>query len=217
MKILIINPNSDAETDERLRKKAAAFVRGAYQVDVTHVAATPKLMATQEDAAKGLPEMMELIQRGEEYDAFIVACHSDPNLEVLQAITDKPVVGIAEASMKIASMNCHSFAVISPSARSISPKRALARKYLCQDLYRGAEVCPENDSENLCRAAERAVEHSHVDGIVLGCANYANADAYIERKLGVKVFDGVACALMLAAGLAMYRRYRNEWKEGEEH
>ena len=153
----------------------------------------------------------------EEYDAFIVACHSDPNLEVLQAITDKPVVGIAEASMKIASMNCHSFAVISPSARSISPKRALARKYLCQDLYRGAEVCPENDSENLCRAAERAVEHSHVDGIVLGCANYANADAYIERKLGVKVFDGVACALMLAAGLAMYRRYRNEWKEGEEH
>ena len=183
MKILIINPNSDAETDERLRKKAAAFVRGAYQVDVTHVAATPKLMATPEDAAKGLPEMMELVQRGEEYD----------------------------------SMNCHSFAVISPSARSISPKRALARKYLCQDLYRGAEVCPENDSENLCRAAERAVERSHVDGIVLGCANYANADAYIERKLGVKVFDGVACALMLAAGLAMYRRYRNEWKEGEEH
>ena len=108
MKILIINPNSDAETDERLRKKAAAFVRGAYQVDVTHVAATPKLMATQEDAAKGLPEMMELVQRGEEYDAFIVACHSDPNLEVLQAITDKPVVGIAEASMKISSMNCHS-------------------------------------------------------------------------------------------------------------
>ena len=78
-------------------------------------------------------------------------------------------------------------------------------------------MCPENDSENLCRAAERAVEHSYVDGIVLGCANYANADAYIERKLGVKVFDGVACALMLAAGLAMYRRYRNEWKEGEEH
>ena len=207
MKILIINPNSDAETDERLRKKAAAFVRGAYQVDVTHVAATPKLIATPEDAAKGLPEMMELVRQGEEYDAFIVACHSDPNLEVLQAITDKPVVGIAEASMKIASMNCHSFAVISPSARSISPKPPLARKYLCQD----------NDSENLCRAAERAVEHSHVDGIVLGCANYANADAYIEKKLGVKVFDGVACALMLAAGLAMYRRYRNEWKEGEEH
>ncbi len=38
-----------------------------------------------------------------------------------------------------------------------------------------------------------------------------------EKKLGVKVFDGVDCALMLAAGLAMYRRYRNEWKEGEEH
>lgn len=213
MKILIINPNSDETTDARMRKKAQAFAAGAYQVDVTHVKATPKLMATPEDAAKGLPEMMELVRKGEEYDAFIVACHSDPNLDVLKSITEKPVVGIAEASMKIASMNCNSFAIISPSVHSIPAKHTLARKYLCDELYRGEEVCPDNENESLYQAAARAVERSHVDGIVLGCANYTNADAYIEKRLGVRVFDGVACALMIAAGLAMYRRYL---KEGEE-
>lgn len=208
MRILIINPNSDETTDARIRKKVDAFVRGAYQVDVTHVTSTPKLMATPADAALGLPEMMDLVRKGSQYDAFIVACHSDPNLEVLSAITDKPVVGIAEASMKIASMNCNCFAIISPSEGSIPKKRTLARRYLCQDLYKGAEVCPDNENESLYQAAKRAVEHSHVDGIVLGCANYTNADAYIEHRLGVKVFDGVACALMVAAGMVMYRTYK---------
>ena len=110
--------------------------------------------------------------------------------------------------MKIASMNCNCFAIISPSEGSIPKKRTLARRYLCQDLYKGAEVCPDNENESLYQAAKRAVERSHVDGIVLGCANYTNADAYIEHRLGVKVFDGVACALMVAAGMVMYRTYK---------
>lgn len=210
MKILIINPNSDSETDERLRKKARDFVKEKYEVEVTHLRSTPKLMATQEDAAKALPEMMEIIQGGGEYDAFIDACHSDPNLDVLKEITDKPVVGIAEASMKIASMGCHGFAVISPSEKSVAPKWSLARKYQCGALYKGAEIAEDNESESLYRAAKRAVEKSHVDGIVLGCANYANADGYIEKKLGIPVFDGVACALIIASGMAMYRAFKTE-------
>ena len=210
MKILIINPNSDEETDERLRRKAEAYGKGDYEVDVVHVKAAPKLVATIEDCAKGLPEMMEYIRQGNEYDAFIVACHSDPNLDVLKTMTDKPVVGIAETSMKIASMYCNGFAVISPSPASIPKKWTLARKYYCGELYKGAEVSKDNEAESLYEAAKRAVEQSHVDGIVLGCANYANADAYIEKKLGVKVFDGVACALMIAAGMAKYRDYKLE-------
>lgn len=210
MKILIINPNSDEETDRRLREKAAAYGKGDYEVDVVHVSAAPKLVATMEDCAKGLPEMISYVKQGTQYDAFIVACHSDPNLDVLKTITDKPVVGIAEASMKIASMYCNGFAVISPSEASIPKKWTLARKYYCGELYKAAEVSEDNEAESLCEAARRAVEHGHVDGIVLGCANYALADRYIEQKLGVKVFDGVACALMIAAGMAKYRAYKLE-------
>lgn len=210
MKILIINPNSDEMTDKRIQMKANAFVKGAYEVDVTHVTATPKLMSTMEDAAIGLPEMMQIVKNSDDYDAFIVACHSDPNLDVLREITEKPVVGIAEASMKIASMNCNTFAIISPSEKSIAKKRTLARKYHCEDLYQCAVVSRDNENESLYLAASQAVAQSHVDGIVLGCANYTNADSYIEKKLGVKVFDGIACALIIASGMVMYRRYKKE-------
>ena len=210
MKILIINPNSDEQTDERMRRKAAAFVHDAYGVAVTHVSSTPKLMATMADAAAGLNEMLDIVKNGTEYDAFIVACHSDPNLDILKTITEKPVIGIAEASMKIASMFCNGFAVISPSERSIPMKWTLARKYYCGELYRGFAICAENDDESLYEAAKRAVEQSHVDGIVLGCANYTGADRYIEKRLGIKVFDGVACALMIASGMVMYKQYKTE-------
>lgn len=213
MKLLIINPNSDEITDKRIEKKAKAFVQGAYEVDVTHVKSTPKLIATLEDVAAGLPEMMDIVRNGSQYDAFVVACHSDPNLDVLKEITNKPVVGIAEASMKIASMCCNGFAVISPSEKSIPKKWMLARKYYCDDLYKAAETCSDNEDESLYEAAKRAVEQSHVDGIVLGCANYTNADRYIEQRLGVKVFDGVACALILASGMVMYKNYKEKQEE----
>lgn len=204
MKILIINPNSDAQTDLRIEEKARALAIKDCDVTVTHLKSTPKLMATQEDAAKALPEMIEIVRNGKEFDAFIVACHSDPNLDVLKEITPKPVVGIAEASMKMASFYCNGFAVISPSEKSIPKKWSLARKYRCDSLYKSAEVSADDEAESLCQAAERAVENSHVDGIVLGCANYATADGYIEKKLGVPVFDGVACALFIASGLVQY-------------
>lgn len=208
MKILVINPNSDETTNERMRKKITEFVKGEYEVDVISLVSTPKLVSTYEDQVKGAPELMELIKNGNEYDAFIIACHGDPNLDLAKEITDKPVVGIAEASMKIASMYGNSFAVISPSIKSISKKRALARKYFCEDLFVTTRVSESNEAEDLYRAAKAAVEEEHVDGIVLGCANYVNADQYIEQRLKVPVYDGLACALFIANGLVKYKHYK---------
>lgn len=215
MKILIINPNSEERTDEIIKEKVKKFAQARCEVDVVHLKGTPKLMLTMLDEAVALPELMEIVRQGEAYDAFIDACHSDPMLDVLKELTDKPVVGIAEASMKIASMNCNGFAVISPGAKSIPRKWSLAKKYDCLVKYRGAVACPQTDPESLYAAAKQAVEQYYVDGIVLGCANYACADAYIEQKLGIPVFDGIACAMILAAGLVEYQKYKTEtaWED----
>ena len=66
------------------------------------------------DCAISGEEMMEIVRgRGQDYDAFVVACHSDPNLDLVREITDKPVVGIAEASIKIGAAMGNGYAVIS--------------------------------------------------------------------------------------------------------
>lgn len=210
MKILIINPNSDEKTDACIRQKAEAFAAGDCQVEVRHIKAAPKLVSSYEHMATALPEMTEIVRKGIEYDAFIVACHSDPNLDLLKEISTKPVVGIAEASMKIASMYCNGFAILSPSVHSIPKKWSLAEKYHCGSLYKGAGICMGDDKESICLAAAEAVEKYHVDGIVLGCANYAMADRFVEEKLGIKVFEGVACALIIAMGMVRYEQYKNK-------
>lgn len=211
MKILVINPNSDDETNERMKLKVREFVGGKYEVDIKKITSAPLLVSSYKDHAAGIPELMDMIQGGTEYDAFIIACHGDPNLDLAKEITDKPVVGIAEASMKFASMYGNGFAVISPSEKSISKKRALARKYYCEDLLVTIRVSKSNENEDLYEAARCAVEEEHVDGIVLGCANYVNADWYIEQKLHIPVYDGLACALIIASGMAEYRKYKDKY------
>lgn len=208
MRILVINPNSDNETKALMETKIRNFVKGEYEVDVVNVKAAPKLVSSYEDIAVGIPEMMKLVKDGTAYEAFVVACHSDPNLDLLKEITGKPVVGIAEASMKFASMYGNSFAVISPSIHSISKKKALARKYFCNELFQATRVAKSNKEEDILQAAREAVEEAHVDCIVLGCANYANADRLIEKELQIPVFDGLACALILASGLVKYQHYK---------
>lgn len=214
MRILIINPNSDSRTDQIMAQKAKALNLPDVAVDVVHAKKAPKLVCSYEEQASSGEEMIEIVRStADKYDAYIVACHSDPNLDLVREIAGKPVVGIAEASLKLAASMGNGYAVISPSPNSISKKIALAHKYRCGDLLRTIKVTESDSREDLLAAAREAKNEFGVDVIVLGCANYAGADAYVEKNLGIPVLDGVACALILASGLVYYGNYKKKEEE----
>lgn len=212
MKILIINPNSDEHTCEIMREKAKRLALPDVEVDVTRVTKAPKLVCSYEEQASSGEEMLQIVRAtADQYDAYIVACHSDPNLDLVREAAGKPVVGIAEASLKMAASMGNGYAVISPGPKSISPKIALAHKYRCDDLLRTIKVTKSDDKEDLLCAGQEALKEFGVDVIVLGCANYATADGYLERELGVPVLEGVACALILASGLVRYNACKKNY------
>lgn len=224
MKILIINPNSDLEMTKAIQKSAEDFAKGRFEVVCKLTPSAPKFIDTYEDQIKAAQGMMQLVRENEEeFDAFIVACHCDPNLDLLKEITKKPVVGIGEASMKIASMLGHSFSVVSTAKHSIPNKEALIRKYHLQDVMASVrapenEMCNCSDEEKYLEAAKLAIEKDMAEVIVLGCAGMAGLDRSMEEKLGVPVLDGVVCALIIASGLVEYgvstskiRRYNPEY------
>jgi len=206
MRILIINPNSDLNTNSIIENKAKEVVKLTKDIDfnVVNVKNTPKLIGKYFDYYLAAEEMIEMVKK-DEYDAYIIACHSDPNIEIIREITDKPVIGIGEASMKLASMYGNSFAVISPSIKSITRKRGLTSKYYIQDMFIGTEVSKGDSNEEILEAAKKAVTNYNPDTIVLGCANYALADKYVENELKVPVFDGVAAAIYFVAGMYNYK------------
>ena len=51
------------------------------------------------------------------------------------------------------------------------------------------------------REIERALAEDGAEAIVLGCAGMTDLARDLERKAGVPVLDGVACAVTLAEGL----------------
>jgi len=210
MKILIINPNSSKEMTLAIQKAAEDFVGGEYEVACKRNPEAPAFIETYEDQVKTAPGMIKLVREHKsKFDAFIVACHCDPNLDVLKEITNKPVVGIGEASMKIASVLGHRFSVVSATAHSIPNKEALARKYHLQDILASVKAPPEKfkdaqDEEKITQAARAAIYEDGAEVIVLGCAGMSGLDKHMQAQLGVPVLDGVVCALIIASGLVKY-------------
>jgi allantoin racemase len=210
MRILIINPNSDSEMAAAIQRSAEGFASGEFEVVTKATPGAPRFIETYQDEALCAPGMIQLVRESEaDFDAFIVACHCDPNLDLLKEMTEKPVVGIGEASMKIATMLGHSFSVVTTHTRSIPGKLAQARKYHLQDMLvsvRAPEKGSEdlNDEELFLGLSRPALEEDLAEVIVLGCAGLTGMDKRIQEKLGVPVLDGVICALILAGGLVKY-------------
>ena len=207
MKILIINPNSSVEMSAAIQNVAEIYANGDFEVKTVPTPNAPEYIDYYTDQALAAPGMMQIVKENEaEYDAFIVACHCDPNLDLLKQITDKPVVGIGEASMKLATMLGHSFSVVSAGKHSIPNKRALVHKYgLDNDCasVRG----PKDDFDDptvegpYLNTAQIAMEEDLAEVIVLGCAGFAGMSEKMSAELGVPVLDGVVSALIIATGL----------------
>ncbi len=210
MKILIINPNSSLEMTASIQKAADEFANGDFEVLCRSIPEAPEFIDSYQDAVISAPGMIKLVKENEnEFDAFIIACHCDPNIDTIKELTQKPVVGIGEASMKIASMLGHNFAVISASRHSLPNKEALIRKYHLQDLCVKVKAPEEekftgNQDELYLKLAYEAVKYDMAEVIVLGCAGMSGLDKAIQKKLGIPVLDGVICALIIVSGLVRY-------------
>lgn len=207
MRLVIINPNSDPAQTQAIDRAARDFAAGAYEVRTVSTPGAPRYIDTYVDGAQALPGMMQLVRELEgEADAFIVACHCDPNLDVLKEMTGKLVIGIGEASMKVASMLGHKFSVVSTSDRGIPEKEANIHSYgldhSVASLRGPGPECPARDmAGKLSWAAQRAVREDMAEVVVLATAGQTELARRLTRRLGVPVLDGVPCALMLAEGL----------------
>jgi allantoin racemase len=224
MKILIINPNSDPEMTKVIQRSAEDYAGGEFEVVCKPTPGAPLFIETYEDILQAAPGMIQLLKENEDqFHAFVIACHCDPNLDAMKEVTAKPVVGIGEASMKMASMLGHRFSVVSTMRHSIPSKEAQVRKLHLEGVLASVKAPPEemagaSEEEKYLRAAQSALEEDMAEVIVLGCAGMSGLDKRLSAKLGAPVLDGVACALIIATGLVRYgvstskvRRYNPEY------
>lgn len=214
MKILIINPNSDAAMTEAIQASAEAFMGekegGGLGVHTVSTPGAPPFIETHAHEVRCGPGMLEIMAEHEAaFDAFVVACHSDVHLDVLRELTAKPVIGIGEASMKLASFLGRTFSVVTTHQHSVPGKLEQIRRYHLQDQVASVRA-PETGEEGLgemelfLELARRARDEDGAEVIVLGCAGLAGMDRTLQVRLDMPVLDGVVCALILASGFARH-------------
>ena len=211
MRVLLINPNSDTAASKKIAASANSLALADRTLDCICTCGTPEFIETYEDMATSAQGMADIVRRNQDlYDAFVVACGYDPNLDMLKEISEKPITGICEASIKIASMLGHKFTVLCTDAHSIPIKEDLIQKYgMTQVLASVRSVysksCDLTEEEDAYfNAAVRAVEEDGAETIILSCACASGLDIVLSKRLGIPVLDGVKCGLIVAYGLAKY-------------
>lgn len=216
MRILFINPNTSAGFTEKILQVARQYALTDTLVAAMNPDSGPRSIESVYDELLSSPGTLQLaMEQRDQYEAFVIACYSDhPTVYALREVTDKPVLGIAEASMYVACMLGYKFSVVTTNDEW-GPLLWDAVKH-----YGLAERCASvrttglpvlalesdelNTTELIEQVARKAIQEDGAEVICLGCAGMSGLDKRLEGVLGVPVIDGVVAALKLLEGMLGY-------------
>ena len=212
MKILCINPNSSQEVTEGIEKICRKYSLSETEVEVKCIKEAPSGIESYHDAAISEKYLLDKFEEWKnEYDGFIIACHSDVGVDLLRELTKKPVIGIGEASVIFALPLGHKFSILSLKRKKIPQKEDLVKKYGLENRCASIRVTGlrvvDNDREKrekLIQGGIKAVKEDGAEVLILGCAGMTGLDKEIEKIINVPVIDGVVSALMLIESLIRY-------------
>ena len=212
MKILCINPNSSFEVTEGIEKICKEYALPGTEVEIKSIKEAPAGIESYHDAAISEKYLLERFEEWKgKYDGFIIACHSDIGVDLFRELTDKPVIGIGEASMLFALPLGHKFSILSLKRKKIPQKEDLVKKYgfenRCASIRATGLGVVANHNEKrakLIQEGEKAVKEDRAEVLILGCAGMAGMDKEIEKAIGVPVIDGVVSALLIMESLIRY-------------
>ncbi len=208
-RILVINPNSNRTVTAGIDAAVAGERRpGDVEIDCVTLDQAPFGIETDEDVATVVPMVVHLISAEcPNYDAFVIACYSDPGLNESRTICRKPVLGIHESAVALSASFERRFGVLALGRESIQRHIAYVRSIGMQQFHAGERPlnlsvdAVANDPEALARIVETGRELIDEDGaetVVLGCAGMARHRRVAQEQLGVPVIDPVQAAVTMA-------------------
>lgn len=208
--IRIINPNSNAEVTRSMSEALAPLrFAGGPVLDCITLEDGPPGIESQADVARVEPLLAARVQSDNAAAAFVIACYSDPGLELCRELTGRPVFGIAECAMMAAMTRGERFGIIAILANSVARHRRHMQQRLLHPRCAGdrplgltvAQV--ESGADTFRRMTEVGRQLRDEDGadvVILGCAGMARHRLPLEEALGLPVIDPTQAAATMAIG-----------------
>ena len=117
-RILLINPNCSLSCTQGIAAAVAPFVApGLPRIEVTRLEEGPPAIITWRDWY-GVAEPLCRRVAAEAADAYIIGCVSDPAIEAVRMVTDKPVFGPLRCSIAAALNRAETFGMIAFTDKS---------------------------------------------------------------------------------------------------
>ncbi len=148
-----------------------------------------------------------------DFDAFVIACYSDPGLHVCREATRRPVFGINESGVLTALARGERFGVIAIKQRSVRRHVRYLRQMGLLDRLAGerpldmsvAETASgEHTLGKMIEIGRTLRDEDGAEVIVMGCAGMARHRAPLEAELGVPVIEPTQAAVAMAVGTVIF-------------
>ncbi|MFJ5429600.1 aspartate/glutamate racemase family protein [Pectobacterium actinidiae] len=212
--IQVINPNTSLAMTETIGMAARAVAApGTEIIAVSPSQGVPSIEGHFDEAiaAVGVLEQVKL-GKAQGVDGHIIACFGDPGLLAAREVVSKPVIGIAEAAMHMATLVATRFSIVTTLPRTVIIARHLLQRYgfehHCAALH--AIDLPvlalEQDSgiaqKKVREYCIQSLRQDGVGAIVLGCGGMADLAQALTQELAIPVIDGVSAAVKLIESLS---------------
>ena len=115
--ILVINPNSNESVTAGLRESLAGI---DAHIDCCTIETGPFGIESDEDIATVEPMVVDCVRSSPDYDAYVIACYSDPGLAACRSLVSRPVRGMQESAIETAMAHGGRFGVLALSEESIA-------------------------------------------------------------------------------------------------
>ena len=206
--ILVINPNSDESVTEGMIRELKGFhFSEGPRIECVSLSDGPFGIESQADIEAVTLPLRKMVSESSNVDAFVIACYSDPGLNVCREASEKPVFGIQECGVLTAMSLGDRFGVIALQERSIRRHLRYLRQMGVMERLAGERaaslsvresVSGKGTFEKLLKAAKQLRDSDQADTIILGCAGMAAHRAKLELVIGIPVIAPVQAAVSMA-------------------
>ena len=206
--ILVINPNSNQDVTKGMAKELESFnFSGGPAIVCEDLPQGPFGIESQADVESVKLPLRNIVSERKDIDAFVIACYSDPGLQVCREATGRPVFGIQECGVLTAMAQGDRFGVIALQESSIRRHLLYLRQMGVTGRFakeRAANLSVEECAtgiktfEKLCTVSHQLRDEDKADTIILGCAGMASHRSRLESKIGIPVIDPVKAAVSMA-------------------
>lgn len=208
--IVVVNPNSNPAVTEGLDAALDCFrFAGGPGIECITLAEGPFGIESQSDVDQVVMPLGRLVQERADAAAFVLACYSDPGIDLCRSLARAPVFGIQESGILTAMARGDRFGVIAIAEAGIRRHRRYMRRMGVLSRLAGERALNMSVDESARGSATfaRLVETGTVlrdtdkaEVLILGCAGMARHRPALESSLGIPVIDPTQAAVAMALG-----------------